>query len=54
MGVGTTLTYVFFVGSAVEMDKTHIVIDDDIEIVGTKEAEVMSHIRADCPIHKFQ
>ena len=30
-----------------------IVIDDDLEIVGTKEAEIMSHIRCDCPVHTY-
>ena len=34
-------------------NKTRIVIDDDIEIVGTKEAEIMSHIRSDCPLHPY-
>jgi len=39
--------------SVLVLNETRIVIDDDIEIVGSKEAEIMSHIRADCPRHKF-
>nr|CAB3261731.1 uncharacterized protein LOC100177267 [Phallusia mammillata] len=42
------------VKTKLELDEnTRVVIDDDIEIVGCKQAEVMSHIRADCPIHNF-
>ena len=35
-------------------NNTRIVIDDDIEIVGTKEAEIMSHIRSDCPVYPYK
>nr|XP_039256847.1 uncharacterized protein LOC120333484 [Styela clava] len=37
-----------------KQDFTRVVIDDDIEITGMRAAEIMSHMRSDCPIHQFK
>ena len=44
-----------FVVHLTAMDSSlHVRIDDDVEIVGTTQAEIMSHIRSDCPVHLYQ